>query len=167
MINEDFARIYRETVGAGGGEGIARLDAVEVATAAILTEVRAGRLAIDVESAVRSQLADIDKRDGKSADRILRAAAGGDVPLAGIDIDVVVTLGGGLRKQWADVNAQDLAAMDDLRFQNVAAAQKAYGEWRKSFSAVLPVLIEYRTFGAAFEAGGFPPPPAAEEEGAA
>ena len=127
MINEDFARIYRETVGSAGRDGIARLDAVEEATAVIMTGIQAGRLSLDMESAVRSALADIDKRDGKSADRILRAAAVGDVPLDGMDVEVVVTLGGGLRKQWAEVDAQDLAAMDELRFQNVAAAQKAYG----------------------------------------
>lgn len=157
MINEDFARIYRETIGGAGREGIARLDAFEEAAAVIMSGIQSGRLTLDLESAVRSALHDIDKRDGKSADRILKSAALGDVPLDGLDIDVVVTLGGGLRKQWADVNAKDLAAMDDLRFQNVAAAQASYAEWRRSFSAVLPVLIEYRTFGAAYEAGGFPP----------
>lgn len=157
MINEDMARIYRETVGAAGRQGIARLDAVEEATAVIMTGIRAGRIAMDMESAVRAHLREIDTRDGKSADRIIRSAAVGDIPLDAGDIDLVVTLGGGLRKQWADVDADDLRRMDDLRYENVAAAQNAYAQWRKAYSAVLPVLFEHVTFGAAYDAGGFPP----------
>lgn len=159
MINQDFVRIYRETVGAAGREGISRQDAMEEATAVILTGIQSGRLQLDPEAAVRAALTEIDKRDGKSADRIIHAAATGNVPLDGVDIDVVVTLGGGLRKQWADVDAADLQRMDDLRFENVAAAQKAYAVWRQGYSAVLPIVLQFGTFGAAYEAGGFPTTP--------
>ena len=157
MTHPDIARIYRETVGRSGFKGINRQDAFEEATALVMTEIRAGRLELDVDSAVRAALKDADHADGRSADRILKSAALGDVPLDGYDINVVVTLGGGLRKQWADVDANDLRDMDVLRYQNVRNAQNAYDEWRTSYDAVLPVLFEFRTFGAAFTGGGFPP----------
>lgn len=167
MINDDFARIYRETVGRAEDVGITRQDAFEEAEASILTEIKAGRLNLDVASAVRAQLQDIDKRDGKSADRVLKSLAGGALPLDGMDLELVVTLGGGMRKQWGFINANDLRRMDDLRFQNVAAAQEAYKQWRASYSIVLPVLFAYANVAAAHDAGAFPETVAAPKAGAA
>lgn len=154
-INHDFARIYRETVGRAENDGITRLDAFEEAESSILTEIRAGRMVIDIPAAVRAQLRDIDKRDGKSSDRVLKALADGAVPLDGLDLELVVTLGGGMRKQWAFVNATDLRRMDDLRFQNVTAAQESYKKWRTSYSVVLPVLFAHENIAAGHAAGAF------------
>lgn len=154
---QTVARVYRESVALYGLAGVNRQEAIEAATATIHAEILSGRLRLDVESAIRASLVKADEADGRSADAILKRAAAGDVPLTSADMDVVVTLGAGLRKQWADVRVADLDAMNDIRFKNFKAARDSYSEFNAAVIAVRPVLFEYLTFGAAFDAGGFPP----------
>lgn len=155
MINEEFARVYRETVGRAGSDGIARLEAFEEAEASISASIRAGHMEIDLSHAVRAQLSEIDKRDGKSADQILHDAARGLLTLDGIDVELVATLGDGLRKQWDYVTASDLQRMNELRFGNVQKAISAYSKWQANYNAVLPILFQHSTWGDAQTNGAF------------
>lgn len=155
MSNADFQRIYRETVGRSAAAGITRQDAIEEASALILTEIRAGRMAVDVEKAVRRQLVAVDESDGRSADQIIKQLAGGASPITGIELDLVVTLGKGYRKQWGYVNAADLTLMNELRHDNAQKVWSAYEDFNRDYRRLLPVLFEHGDVQTAFEAGAF------------
>ena len=154
---ETITRVYRETIAAYGEEGVTRAEAIESATATLMVEHRAGRLAIDLESAIRGELRRADESDGRSADAILKRAAYGDVPLIDDDLDVVVTLGGGLRKAWRDVTPSDLKQMNDLRFENYRKVKDSYSEFNAAYMVIREVVFAHRTFGEAWHSGGFPP----------
>lgn len=155
-FKETVARVYREHAATYAGE-VPRAELIEGATASLLVEVRAGRLAIDEESAIRAALVKADEADGKSADRIISKAARGEVPLVADDLDVVVTLGGGMRKTFWLVTNADVDQMLEVRNRNYAKVRDSFRDFRMDVDAILPVLEKYGTFGAAFEAGGFPP----------
>jgi hypothetical protein len=167
MSKETITRVYRETVGLFGTQGVGRAEAVESGVATLMVEWRAGRLEMDAERYFRRRLIEADEADGRSADTILRRAAFGTIPLHVADLDVVVTLGGGLRKQWNDVTLPDLTAMNRLRYENYKQAETAYNDFNSAFLILRGVMLEHVTFGAAFEAGGFPPPTANEQGQAA
>lgn len=156
-FKETVARVYRETTASYNGAPVQRAEIIESAAASLLIEVRAGRLAIDTESAIRAALMQADESDGRAADRIIARAARGEVPLSEDDLDVIVTLGKGYRKPWRDVTANDLTAMNQLRFDNVQKTRDAYSVFNADVLAIRGLLEEYGTFGEAFEAGGFPP----------
>ena len=67
---ETITRIYREAVASYGGEGVDRPEAIESALATLMVEVRAGRLEVDVERALRAELQKADESDGRAADAI-------------------------------------------------------------------------------------------------
>jgi hypothetical protein len=119
-----------------------------------------------VERYFRRRLIEADEKDGRNADTIIRRAAFGQVPLDAADLDVVVTLGGGLRKQWGDVNVADLLAMNAIRHQNFKQAEAAYDQFNSAMIRIREVVLEHGTFGAAFEAGGFPPAAASKSAAA-
>lgn len=166
MSKGTITRVYRETVGLYGTEGVSRMDAVESGVATLMVEYRANRLDVDVERYFRRRLIEADEKDGRNADTIIRRAAFGQVPLDAADLDVVVTLGGGLRKQWGDVNVADLLAMNAIRHQNFKQAEAAYDQFNSAMIRIREVVLEHGTFGAAFEAGGFPPASASESAAA-
>lgn len=151
------ARIYRETVQSYNGADVTREEIVHQATASVMNEIRAGRYTLDIEAAVRRELIRADESDGKIGDRYISRAARGEVPLVEDDMDVVVTLGGGRRKCWRDVETQDLIQMREIRFRNYQSVRDAFQEFAADLEAVLPVVREHGTFGAAVAAGGFPP----------
>lgn len=155
--NDTIRRIYRETIASYGNSGVSRIEAVEAATATVMVEINAGRLQLDLESAVRAELRKADEADGNTADLIIGRLAYGQIPLDDADLDVVVTLGGGMRKVWADVTGDDLVRMRELRRENYLKAKGAFDEFAASVAMILPVLMEFGTVGAAQSAGGFPP----------
>jgi hypothetical protein len=157
MSKETITRVYRETVGMFGAVGVSRQEAIESGVSTLMAEHRAGRLDVDVERYFRRRLVEADEKDGRNADTIMRRAAFGQVPLVAADLDVVVTLGGGLRKQWADVSLSDLVAMNDIRFQNYQQAEQAYMDFNKALVRIREVMMQHGTFGAVWEADGFPP----------
>lgn len=158
MSNNDIiTRVYREAIASYGVEGVDRKEAIESAVETLMIDVRAGRFTVDIERALRNDLRRADEADGRSADAILHRAAFGEVPLLTADLDVVVTLGAGRRKSWGDVTFDDLAAMNEIRYRNYKQARDAFEEFNGAFIRVREVLQEHTTFGAAFEAGGFPP----------
>lgn len=155
--NEIITQIYRETIGRSGNLAISRQDAFEEATADILHEVEAGNVQIDLVAAIRSLLVSIDESDGARADNVIKAAARGDMPLCSADLDLVVTLGAGMRKQWAFITSEDLSSMNETRYRNFKAAAIAYQAFKEDLEIVRPIVRAYGTFGEAFQAGGFPP----------
>lgn len=62
-------------------------------------------------------------------------------------LDVVVTLGKGRRKAWRHVNADDLAAMVDLRKQNTNSARRAERRFIKDVTTVYDELVAAGTVG--------------------
>jgi len=155
-FKETVARVYREHAATYAGE-VSRAELIEGATASLLIEVRAGRLPIDEEAAIRAALMKADEADGKSADRIIAKAARGEVPLVAADLDVVVTLGGGMRKTFWLVTDADVSQMLEVRNRNYVKVRDSFREFRMDVAAIVPVLEKFGTFGAAYEAGGFPP----------
>ena len=157
MSKETITRVYRETVGLYGAEGVSRQEAIESGVSTLMSEHRAGRLDVDIERYFRSRLVEADEKDGRNADTIIRRAAFGQVPLIAADLDIVVTLGKGLRKQWGDVTLSDLTAMNEIRFQNYKQAEQSYSDFNAALVRIREVMMQHGTFGAAYEADGFPP----------
>ncbi len=154
--SETITRVYREAVATYGLAGVNRLEAEESAIATLMVEVRAGRLDIDMEAALRAQLRKADESDGRSADGMLRRIAAGDQPLTLADFDVVVTLGGGLRKTWGMLDPDvDLSAMNEIRYKNYRAARDAFHEFNSNVLAVKSMCSGYGTMLDAFEDGAF------------
>lgn len=156
---DTITRIYREALAEAGPEGADRQEVLIVAGARVATEVRSGRLAYTIDSFIQSELIKVDESDGKRADQIIRTAATGQgaFELSDAVLDVVVTLGNGRRKSWRDVTRDDLVAMNEVRYRNYKAVRDSYQDWFKSYRAIVPVLLQHKTFGAAVAAGGFPP----------
>ena len=164
---DTITRVYREAVASYGPEGINRPEAIESAAATLLVEVRAGRLDIDMESAIRAELRKVDEYDGRAADAIIERAAYGAEPLTADDLDVVVTLGRGLRKAWRDVSPADLEQMNEIRYDNYRKVRTSFEKFNTAVGRIKQVVLDHGTVGAAYEAGGFPPAAVAAESGAA
>lgn len=161
-MNDMIQRVWRETVASYGPEGIYRPEAVEAATATIMVEVRAGRFEIDLERAVRREIVRADEKDGRAADAIIWRAAYGMVPLMTADLDVIVTLGAGMRKAWRDVTREDLDLMVEVRYENYRKVRTAFESFNESVARIRRTVADHGTVGAAFDAGGFPPADAKE-----
>ena len=150
-------RVWRETIASYGPAGIARPEALESATATLMVEVRAGRLEVDVERALRAQLTSVDEADGRAADSIIERAAYGQDQLLPDDLDVVVTLGRGMRKAWRDITPEDIEQMIEVRYENYRKVWESFDRFNQAARRVRMVVAEHGTVGAAWEAGGFPP----------
>lgn len=162
-FKETVSRVYREHAATYAGQ-VTRAELIESATASLMVEVRAGRLTVNAESAIRAALVKADESDGRSADRIISRAARGDVPLVVSDLDVVVTLGGGMRKAFWTLTDTDLDQMIEVRRANFVKVRESFHEFRVDAQIVQWAVREHGTFGAAFQAGGFPPANVAFEQ---
>jgi hypothetical protein len=151
------AQIYRETVSQGRGNAVARRDAFEEALERIEHEVALGNIEIDTRAAIMAMLVKADESDGTRADTVIKGAARGAYELTELDLQYVVTLGGGMRKTWGFISVDDLINMNETRYQNYHAAAVAYREFRDNISTIRPLIQVYGTFGDAFRAGAFPP----------
>lgn len=156
-MDNTIRRIYREAVASYGAEGVNRQEAMESALSTVMVEVRAGRLDLNLESAVLAELRKADEQDGRDADNIINRLSYGQVPITEDDLDVVVTLGKGKRKVWREVTGDDLVMMRELRRENYLKAKGAFDEFAANVNRLLPVLFEFRTVGEAHANGGFPP----------
>lgn len=165
--NPTVQRIYRETIASYGAAGVNRREAVEAAEATVMVEVLAGRLQIDMQRAIRGELHRVDEADGRAADNLIEKLAYGEAPIFAGDLDVIVTLGAGMRKAWADVTPTDLSMMIELRQENVNKARAAADKFRIAAGRIRETVFQHGTVGAAYEAGGFPPADAAREAGVA
>lgn len=165
--NPTVQRIYRETIASYGAAGVDRREAVEAAEATVLVEVMAGRVEIDVKRAIRDELYRVDEADGRAADKLIEKLAYGEAPIYDGDLDVIVTLGAGMRKAWADVTPTDLSTMIEVRQENVNKVRAAADKFRIAASRIRETVFQHGTVGAAYLAGGFPPPTADREAGVA
>jgi hypothetical protein len=151
------AQIYRETVSQGRGNAVARRDAFEKALERIEHEVALGNIEIDTRAAIMAMLVKADESDGTRADTVIKGAARGLYELGELDLQYVVTLGGGMRKTWEFVTVDDLVVMNEIRFQNYRAAVLSYRDFKDNISTIRPLIQVYGTFGEAFRSGAFPP----------
>lgn len=157
----EVQRVYRATVAHAGLDGTLRQPAITAATEELLDMHARGELKVPVEDAIRAALTRADVSDGRLTDRVLRAASRGEFALTEDGdpmLDIVVTLGSGLRKQWRFVTRADLMTMDAERYRNVRNVQTAYDEWRSMYDVWLPVLDRHGSFGDAVESGDLPDP---------
>lgn len=150
-----YSRVWFETIDAAAETGMSKADAEAQAVATLMVEVNAGRLTLDLESAVLSQVRKADEAHGRMADSLLSKIAAGDALLFTEDLDYVVTLGGGLRKAWYFVDAADLDAMNEIRYKNYRSVRESFQEFNGNVIAVRPIVVEHGTMGAAYEAGAF------------
>ena len=157
MANDTIAEIYRTTVAGYGREGVDRSVAFEEAIARVKEEIKAGRYQVDEAAAIRASLIRVDETEGRTADQIIRRAAGTDeAPLEAADLAVIVTLGGGRRKPWGEVTAVDLGKMNEIRFKNYRRAKEAFDEFSDACSILRGPLFVHGTLGAAHAAAGLP-----------
>lgn len=154
--SETITRVYREAVASYGACGVIRREAEESALATLMVEVHAGRLRIDFEKALLAEIRKADEADGRTADGMLRRMTAGDVPLTLDDFDVIVTLGGGLRKPWGAVDpVSDLKSMNEIRYKNYRAAHDAFHEFNGNVLTVQQMCAGYETMRAAYDGGAF------------
>ncbi len=156
--------IYSDVIGEADNEsGIRCKDAFDIAVPRIADAVRAGEIEVNLDRVIRQSLDRADKAQGKRADKLIAATVRGELTIFDSveDLDTVVTLGAGRRKLWRHVNQDDLMQMDEVRYQNVEAAQKAYAAWRDDFTAARKALRVFPTVEAAISAGAFTPASAA------
>ena len=160
-FSQTVNRIYQQHLARFGSDGAQLRDVMDSARPEIRMLLESGELSIDIDGVIDAELLSVDASNGKQADRVLTQLANGQNSL-GIDadpmLDVVVTLGKGLRKQWRDITPDDLFLMDQLRFDNVRKQQDAYSQWRQSYSPVAAVLLHFATIGDAVAAGAFTTP---------
>lgn len=157
MADDVISKIYRDTVAAHGREGVDRSVAIAEATEKVLAEIAAGRYQLDRVAAIRASLIRVDESEGRTADQIIRRAAGTDgAALEAADLDVIVTLGGGRRKPWGEVTNADLSSMNEIRFKNYRTAERAYSEFNEAYLRIRPAVFMHGTIGAAFEASSLP-----------
>ncbi|MEV8339247.1 hypothetical protein [Leucobacter sp. NPDC077196] len=82
--------------------------------------------------------------------------ATGEVPLTLEDFEVVVTLGGGLRKPWSMIDPDvDLTLMNEIRYKNYRAARDSFHEFNSNVLTVKGMCSGYGTMLDAFEGGAF------------
>lgn len=137
---------YRRAITRLGGKAadVNKLDAFAYATEAIRDRIHSGELELPIDDAIHAALETADSKDGRAADGILAKIARGEI---GLDmwpdpmLDVVVTLGGGRRKAWKHVTADDLKAMAELRKQNTNAARRSERRFLKDIEAVFDDLV--------------------------
>ncbi|WP_053386006.1 hypothetical protein [Leucobacter japonicus] len=152
---EIYSRVWFETVDAASDFGMDKGDAEAQAVETLMVEVRAGRLEIDVEKALLSEIRKADATHGRHADALLSKIAAGDVPLVFEDFEMVVTLGAGQRKTWYYVRPEDLDVMNEIRYKNFRASRDSFQRFNSDIMAIRPIVHEFETMGAAFEAGAF------------
>lgn len=151
-------KIYQKHLSYFGSDGAQLRDVMDAARPEIRMMIESGELSVDLDGVIDAELLAVDESNGKQADRVLAQLANGQETFtfdADPMLDVVVTLGKGMRKQWRDITSSDLRLMDELRYQNVRKQQEAYGVWRSVFAPVAAVLIRFDTVGAAVAAGAF------------
>lgn len=149
---------YQRIINERGSEGVTKSEAASLAAENVDRLIDMGEVQEPSrhDALVRS-IGVIDAEQGRSADRIIEKLSRGEVQLFEDDdvLLTVVTLGGGHRKSWRYVTAADLRAMDDERSKNFKSQEDAKRRWAASVAVVLPVVLEYRTVGAAVNAGAF------------
>lgn len=157
-FSQTVNRIYQQHLARFGTAGAQLRDVMDSARPEIRMMIDSGELSIDIDGVIDAELLSVDESNGKQADRVLAQLANGQDSL-GIAtdpiLDVVVTLGKGLRKQWRDITSADLVLMDELRYQNVRKQQNAYSTWRSVFAPVAAALVPFGTIGDAVAAGAF------------
>ena len=155
---ETVSAVYADVVAESDPDtGTTLQNAMDGALTRILEMIDNGDIKPDITDVVKSAIRKADQQHGKRADKLISDTRRGLLTLfdAEDDLNTVVTLGKGLRKLWRNVNGEDLLAMDELRYSNVAAQQEAYKIWRESFEPVRRVLTVHRTIESAIEADAF------------
>lgn len=150
-----FSRVWFETVDAASNTGMSKLEAEAQAIETLMIEVRAGRLEIDLEKALLSEIRKADAAHGRHADALLSKIAAGNAPLVMEDFEMVVTLGAGHRKTWYYVGPEDLDVMNEIRYKNYRDSRDSFQRFNSDIIAVRPIVAEHLTMGLAFEAGAF------------
>lgn len=158
-FSADVLREYQNVIfELAGDDGMTKQDAFRVAEDRIAELVIAGEVRIDIRAAIRNELQLADAGQGKLADKLIHTLATGQ---GSLDMDddpatkIVVVLGKGMRKSWGMIDEVDLRQMDANRYENFRRAVDSYDRWRQDFDVVLPVLVRYKTIGAALAAGAF------------
>lgn len=137
---------YRKVVALNGSADatVNKGDMFALAAEVLRQRIHDGELEIPVEDALHHVLSEVDRREGQAADSVLSKIARGEV---GLDIwpdpqlEVVVTLGGGRRKAWKHVTADDLADMADLRNRNTKAARNSERRFIRDIARVHSDLV--------------------------
>ncbi len=149
---------YRAAVAAADPDsGTTLREVVETVKVDLAARIREGSLELDPDDYLPMLIRRVDERDGAMADAVLERHVFGQSALDDDEatLDVVVTLGAGKRKLWRHVTADDLLAMDEIRYSNVRAAQDAYDRWRSTYSLARRAMAQYPTMGDAVTAGAF------------
>lgn len=155
--NYEVTRVYQDVISeADPAEGMQRQEAYNVAIERLLYMVEVGEIQIDMASAIRHQLEQVDRQQGKRADSVIKKLVTGQDAFDQEDdpfLRTVVTLGSGKRKAWRDVTSADLVDMDYERFKNVQTQMAAYSKWKENLHTLYDATSRYGTIGRAVDAG--------------
>lgn len=161
---EAIAQEYHRIIDDSANDGITRHDAIALATEQVLNLIDAGwSFAPDPADGIRLAAKKFDESQGRTADAVLAALASGEssAPVPPAEINrTVVTLGGGKRKTWRHVTADDIKLMTDERALNVRRQQHAIKTWRENAQNISPIVKQYGTVGDALDASALPLIPA-------
>lgn len=158
---DDIRRVYRSIIAAGPADGLTLAEVREEALIILRPMVESGEVKLPEDDLIRAAIGQVDKADGDRGDSALRRIVAGQDALDMGDLDPWLEVAariGGRRKPWGAVTRDDLLELDQQRFQNAQAAQKAYAEWRQSFSPTLTALLDHATVADAVAAGAFDTP---------
>lgn len=157
-ISDAVHEYYTDALRTAGSDGTDLDDLRTVVVARVKALHGLGEITIDIERVARAELDSVDRGESKQSDKVIALFRDGYSPLD-FDVDAVldlsVTLGGGRRKLWRHVDAEDLAQMDELRYRNVRSAQTAYEDWRQAYVPLQAILRRYETVADAARAGEF------------
>ena len=155
---EFFTKEYQRIVRESGGEPIGRQRAIQEASWSTKREIELGNVKEpELIPTLKLMGEGVDSSQGRAADRIIGRLASGQVSMfdAGEVLDMVVTLGGGMRKSWRFVTESDLADMYETRRQNHDKQVEAFLRFKEDYEAVLPVVRMFGTVESAVSAGAF------------
>ena len=155
-----LTNLYRAVVADSGVEKTTFQSAVHQVAAQVQPMIDSGALAPDTFTWVKAMVEKIDKSEKASTDDTLAAIARGEDDL-GLDapahLDRVACLGGGGRKAYRFLTADDIEEMDEIRHRNVRSVNRSYHkDWKPKYDMWRDILRRNLTIGAAVEAGDLP-----------
>lgn len=159
MVTAELRRVVGE---ADPSAGINRQFAFEIAHNRIRSLIDNGELQIDLDAMtdryIRTKLKEADESDGRAADKIIAKLIRGQetFDIEGEDfLDVMVTLGDGLRKPWKNVGTEDIFTMYEIRADNMRKQEEAFKKFTEDMRSLSRALNGFNSIGEAWRAGKF------------
>lgn len=158
-FNEYATQYYHQLIARNDGADRAEMLAEAASEAALAVEMK-HCLPPEATTAARAAINEYDDRQGRAADKILAALAGGDVdtPTGYRSAEIkrtIAVLGNGRRKLVGALTSEDLDYMIENRRTNHARATASLATFSENVNAVSPAITLHGTVAGALDAGEF------------